>query len=565
MAQTVPSGKKIRENQQAQSIAYSLDEGLTWTTYDAANPVILDPPQQYADQYKEFRDPNVFWHDSSKKWILTMALAQLHKMLIYTSPDLKTWTYVSEFGPVNAADGVWECPSMFPLPLDGNKAITKWVVQIGLNPGGPPGTIGSGTQYVVGNFDGKKFTADANSVYSPPTIPADSVVFEGFEGSGSYTDLGWNATGDLLNAAPVTGTVPGQQTVTGYAGSRLVNTFLNGDATTGTLTSPPFKISHKYINFLIGGGYNPGQTAINLKVGGQIIRTATGANNEKLVWKGWDVSAFSGSTAVIEIVDSLTGGWGHINVDEISFSNTLAQTQKANWVDYGPDFYAAIPFNGLPITERIDIGWMNSWQYGQVIPTSPWRSAMSIPRKLSLKAVNNKATLVQEPKADWASLKRPSFSRSWRTVQNGTQKLDFSGKALDITITFSDQTPATSQSPQFGLLLRATSDLSQATRVGYDFTTKQIFVDRSKSGNVGFDSTFPATFYAPLSADRHGKITMRILVDWSSVEVFGGSGETTLTAQVFPSDEADQVQLFSTAGSTKDVQVSANSIKSAWN
>src|SRR5688572_18302082 len=95
MSQTVPSGKKIREGQQSQSIAYSLDEGLTWTTYEAGNPVILDPPQQYADQYKDFRDPSVFWHDSSKKWISVIALAQFHKILIYTSSDLKTWTYVS--------------------------------------------------------------------------------------------------------------------------------------------------------------------------------------------------------------------------------------------------------------------------------------------------------------------------------------------------------------------------------------------------------------------------------------------------------------------------------------
>ena len=142
---------------------------MTWTTYDAVNPVILAPPAPYADQWKDFRDPFVFWHDVSQKWISVISLAQLHKLLIYTSTNLKTWTYVSEFGPVNAIGGVWECPSIFPLPLDGDESNTKWVAQIGLNPGGPPGVVGSGTQYIVGNFNGTAFVAETHAPTSTPT------------------------------------------------------------------------------------------------------------------------------------------------------------------------------------------------------------------------------------------------------------------------------------------------------------------------------------------------------------------------------------------------------------
>ncbi|KAL1591358.1 hypothetical protein SLS60_012057 [Paraconiothyrium brasiliense] len=303
MAQTVPSGKTIREGQQSQSIAYSLDEGMTWTTYEAGNPVILEPPQPHGDQYRDFRDPYVFWHDSTKKWIALVSLAQLHKLLIYTSLDLKVWTYVSEFGPVNAVGGVWECPSIFPLPLDGDEANMKWVAQIGLNPGGPLGVIGSGTQYAVGSFDGTTFIGDTNNIYSAPILPNGSVIFQDFEGHGSFADLSWTATGDLIGTGPANGTLAGQQTVTGYLGNRLLNTFLNEDSTTGTITSPSFKISHMYINFLIGGGYAPNTTCINLKIRGQMVRTATSSNEEKLSWYGWDVSAFIGYIAVIEIVD----------------------------------------------------------------------------------------------------------------------------------------------------------------------------------------------------------------------------------------------------------------------
>ncbi|KAJ8117184.1 hypothetical protein OPT61_g1562 [Boeremia exigua] len=561
--QNLASGKLVREGQQSQSIAYSLDKGMTWTTYEAGNPVILDPPEQYADQYRDFRDPSVSWHEPTKSWVAVISLAAARKLLIYTSSDLKEWILASEFGPVNAVGGVWECPSIAPFPFNDGE---KWVVQIGLNPGGPPGTIGSGTHYVVGSFDGKVFTADSDSVYPEPRVSNDRVVFQNFEGSGTFADLGWTATGNLRGAGPVNGSINGQQTVAGFLGAGFVNTFLDGDATTGTLTSPSFNISRRYINFLIGGGYAPNQTCVNLKIDGKVVRTATGANAEKLEWQGWDVSAFEGLSAVFEIVDTLTGGWGHLNVDEISFSNTLMQAQQANWVDYGPDYYAAIPFNGLPPSDRVDIAWMNNWQYGAAIPTNPWRSAMSILRKYSLKAIGGKATLVQEPVQDWASLESSArYLQSWDVVQEGYKELNVSGKALDVNLTISNRLPVTAESPQFGIILRATSDLAQQTRVGYDFTTQQIFVDRTKSGNVSFDSTFAATYYAPLPPGEDGKVTMRILLDWSSVEVFGGAGEATITAQIFPGDGAVHTQIFSTDGDTHDVTISAVQLGSSWN
>ena len=166
---------------------------------------------------------------------------------------------------------------------------------------------------MVGNFDGTNFLAD------PP--PNGVVVFQGFEGNGTFADLGWTATGGLIGTSPAQGTLPGQQTMTGYQGNRLVNTFLNGDQTTRTLTSPSFNVMHKNINFLIGGGNFPGQECISLIIEGQVVLTATGSNNELLVPETWDVTAFIGQVAVIEIVDSLTGGWGHINIDEITFSD----------------------------------------------------------------------------------------------------------------------------------------------------------------------------------------------------------------------------------------------------
>jgi beta-fructofuranosidase/levanase len=127
-------------------------------------------------------------------------------VLIYTSKNLRNWTNVSAFGPANAVSGQWECPGLFPLPVDGDQNNVKWVLQIGSNPGGP--IIGSGTQYVVGSFDGTTFTADADSVYATVGGPTDSSIVEDWEDSSSLTSasasLNWTATGDFVGITPVT-------------------------------------------------------------------------------------------------------------------------------------------------------------------------------------------------------------------------------------------------------------------------------------------------------------------------------------------------------------------------
>lgn len=97
---TLPGNQSIRAGTQAQSIAYSTDDGLTWTEF-AGNPVLPLPPSPYENQWSDFRDPFVFRYDQGGYWVLVVSLAQLHKLLIYTSQDLKTWKHVSEFGPVN--------------------------------------------------------------------------------------------------------------------------------------------------------------------------------------------------------------------------------------------------------------------------------------------------------------------------------------------------------------------------------------------------------------------------------------------------------------------------------
>ena len=137
---------------QAQSLAFSLDKGRTFTKY-IKNPV-LDLKLQ------NFRDPKVFWDSEHGNWAMVVVKASEKKVAIFTSTNLISWTHQSDFGPLAAQGGDWECPDLVQLPIDGVKTGKNWVMLISLNPGGIEG--GSGTQYFVGNFDGKSFNPSQN-------------------------------------------------------------------------------------------------------------------------------------------------------------------------------------------------------------------------------------------------------------------------------------------------------------------------------------------------------------------------------------------------------------------
>lgn len=138
-------------DRQVQSIAYSNDNGRTFTKYEN-NPVLVS-------EANDFRDPKVFWHKDSQRWVMVLAVGQ--EMQFFTSPNLKDWEFQSSFGNGHGAHGgVWECPDLFELPVEGT-GEKKWVLLCNLNPGGPFG--GSATQYFTGTFDGKKFVNESPS------------------------------------------------------------------------------------------------------------------------------------------------------------------------------------------------------------------------------------------------------------------------------------------------------------------------------------------------------------------------------------------------------------------
>ncbi|KGE18307.1 glycoside hydrolase family 32 protein [Paenibacillus wynnii] len=142
---------------QRQSLAYSQDKGRTWTVY-GGNPVLSN------EQITDFRDPKVFWYASKKEWVMVLAAGD--RVHFYTSPNLIEWTFQSEFGAVEGShDGVWECPDLIELPVDGSVDQTQWVLIVSIGDD-PQFAEGSRTQYFIGSFDGSVFINEA----SPDTV-----------------------------------------------------------------------------------------------------------------------------------------------------------------------------------------------------------------------------------------------------------------------------------------------------------------------------------------------------------------------------------------------------------
>jgi fructan beta-fructosidase len=695
---------------QAQSLAYSVDDGQTWTKY-AGNPV-LDRSSS------NFRDPKVFWYDgpNGAYWVMLAVEALDHKVVLYRSDDLIDWTHLSDFGPANATGGIWECPDLFPLPVDGDPDNVKWVMVVNLNPGSVAG--GSGGQYFVGDFDGTTFTSESTVTDEP--APAGTVLEDFDDGSWNGWTVG-NEPGNWRDGpfgpAPAAGTLPGQNPVTGFRGAGLANGFHEGDWPVGTLTSPEFTIDKDFVNFLVGGGRHPhvpggqlgneppsgellfegfeypdgvsmadrgwqltgdfeparnpstqggdfylgakrvntfeggprgddnigtltspafvidednlsfligggkrsdgslqaelvvdgevvrsatgaesgalnwstwdvsalrgstgrvrlvdqatggwghltfdhvvlgpeparvrsDETSVNLLVDGDVVRTATGADSEILDWHSWDVSDLAGRRARIQVVDNFRFGWGHVLADELRLADEPARTRLSayEWLDWGRDYYAAVTFSGAGDDERLMLGWMNNWDYANDIPTSTWRSAMSLPREVRLVTTPEGPRLHQAVVSQIADLRRNRAASkvTQRRIAEGHALLPMSGDVVQIDVVL-DLGSASSA----GISVLGGSE--SATRIGYDTRRRELFVDRTDSGETTFHPAFPSIERAPV-ASRRGVVSFRVYVDRASVEVFTKDGLTTITDQVFPESGARAIGVWAEDGTAR--------------
>lgn len=179
---------------QSQSMAYSLDNGKTFTKYEH-NPILTSSE-------RDFRDPKVFWYAPGKHWVMMLAVGQ--EIQIYSSPNLKDWKKESSFGTMQGAHGgVWECPDLVEVPVEGTKE-KKWVLICNINPGGPFG--GSATQYFVGRFDGKVFVNESPTLTKWMDWGKDNYATVTWSNApaGRCIALGWMSNWQYANNVPTT-------------------------------------------------------------------------------------------------------------------------------------------------------------------------------------------------------------------------------------------------------------------------------------------------------------------------------------------------------------------------
>jgi fructan beta-fructosidase len=217
----------------------------------------------------------------------------------------------------------------------------------------------------------------------------------------------------------------------------------------------------------------------------------------------------------------------------------------ANWLDYGKDFYAAITFANLPDDHLLWLGWINNWQYAAQTPTAPWRGAMSIPRTLRLKRFSSGLELIQQPVPELKKLRGKHHQFTNLRLEAGTEMLEVRGERLEIIVEFKLET-----ANEFGLKVRVGPN--NETLVGYNTSSRELFVDRRKSGQVDFNEHFTGKHCAPLLLED-GVLHLHIFIDSCSLEVFGNHGRAVITDLIFPEPNATGLELYASDGGSLDV------------
>ena len=211
------------------------------------------------------------------------------------------------------------------------------------------------------------------------------------------------------------------------------------------------------------------------------------------------------------------------------------------WLDYGKDNYATVTWSGSTDNRRISLGWMTNWQYANKVPTKAWRSAMTLPRELSLANTPQGIRLMQKPVKETELL---------RGVMNGiaAQDVDHSFdlkqqvKTNELSLTF-DLNKTTST--DFGVQL--SNSKGEKVLIGYEKTTNRFYIDRTEGGQKDFSKDFAGCHYAPRIATDN-TLMLHLMIDVASVELFADKGSVVLTDTFFPNEDFSQLSLFAKNG-----------------
>ena len=222
------------------------------------------------------------------------------------------------------------------------------------------------------------------------------------------------------------------------------------------------------------------------------------------------------------------------NFDGTTFTSDQKETK---WLDYGPDNYAGVTWSNTG-KRKILIGWMTNWQYANLVPTEKWRSAMTIPRELKLKHVDNDIFIVSQPVTELAEIERKRV-----TITNlaAKGKVDLSKQIGEIKFPCRINIKVAALK-DFSLLF--SNNAGDKLILGYDKKENQYFIDRSISGKTAFQKDFAAKHTAHRIA-KSPQMNMSLVIDVSSIELFADDGLTEMTEIFFPNKPYNQLHLLS--------------------
>ncbi|MGB6670173.1 MAG: glycoside hydrolase family 32 protein [Candidatus Acidiferrum sp.] len=246
--------------------------------------------------------------------------------------------------------------------------------------------------------------------------------------------------------------------------------------------------------------------------------------------------------------------------DGARFVNETPSAQEL-WADYGKDFYATNSFSDIPPKDgrRIWIGWIGNWQYANREPTVEWRGAQSLPRKLSLAQFPEGIRLVQRPIVETKELRqRKQIELSNLSIPLAIQAMHRANVTGDVVEIEAELAPQ--DSTEIGFRVR--KGRAEETVLGFTPASREVFVDRTRSGEVSFAPEFPGRQSAKV---RHNsRVKLHVFVDRSSVEMFVNDGEIVLTDRIYPSPASDGIELYSDGGRGKVVSLSIWKLGSVW-
>jgi fructan beta-fructosidase len=229
------------------------------------------------------------------------------------------------------------------------------------------------------------------------------------------------------------------------------------------------------------------------------------------------------------------------------------------WIDGGRDNYAGVTWSDLPAEDgrRIYVGWMSNWKYANLTPTMEWRSAMTIPRVLSLKTLEEGIRLVQKPVKELKDIRTNSVRMFDKVIKPGENILgDMKSSSFEIIAEFEINNEC-----EFGFKVRKSA--TEETIIGYNTKSKKLFVNRTNAGDNSFHEAFADQHEVELKPHEN-KIKLHMYVDWSSVEVLGNDGEQVMTDLIFPTEDGQEIELFSSGSEVKMDSLEFHELRSTW-